>query len=388
MTIKSIKILGVKVSLISREAILPEIEALAADNRKHLITTPNPEFLLESRKDEEFLQILNRASLALPDGIGLKIAGWFKGVNLERCAGADLTRQLLALAEKREWPVAVINWHAGLSNKEAISQALKKHYPELKSLVKDERRGDYIFDISDLKHFQPKIIFSTLGAPYQEKLLARLLSRTTAAIAIGVGGSFDYLTGKAPRAPKLFRTIGLEWLWRLLLSPRKRLRRIYRAVAIFPLVFFREEVFSRIFYRPNVVGWLFKDGEVLLVNAKNGDNLDHWKLPQGGVEADESKQEALMREMAEELGTVNFEIIGQFANIYKYKWPREYRLGYKGQRQTLFILKYNGRKHDIKLSHENKGFKWVPINDLINEAEIIRRPSYALFLEKYREVTK
>ncbi len=385
MTTKFIKILGVKVSLIKREAVVKAVAAMIAGEKKHLITTPNPEILLESRKDEEFLHILNRSSLALPDGMGLKLAGWFKGYNLERYTGADLTQRLLSLAESNHWPVAVINWHAGLSNREEIARALKQRYPELRFLVKDERRGDYVFDISDLRHFQPKIIFSTLGAPYQEKLLFKLLPRTTAKLGIGVGGSFDYLTGKAPRSPKFFRSLGLEWLWRLSLAPRKRLRRIYRAVAIFPLVFFREEVFSRLFYRPNVVGWLFKDDEVLLVDAEDGDNGHHWKLPQGGVEADESKQEALMREMAEELGTVSFEIIGQFDNIYKYKWPRGYRLGYKGQRQTLFILKYHGHKKDIKLSHENKDFKWIKIADLIEAAEPIRRPSYALFLEKFKE---
>ena len=387
MVTKHIKILGIKVSLIKRDDIAKKIEFFMASEKKHLITTPNPEFLLESRKDEEFLRILNRASLALPDGIGLKFAGWLKGVNLDRFTGADLTKKLLSLAESNDWPVAIINWHAGLSNKDDINKALKKKYPALKFVVKDERRGDYVFDISDLKHFQPKIIFATLGAPYQEKLLVRLLPKTTAKIGVGVGGSFDFITGKVQRAPKILQTIGLEWLWRLSQSPRKRLRRIYRAVAMFPLVFFKEEVFSRLFYRPNVVGFLFKDDEVLLVDAEDGDGLNHWKLPQGGVEADEGRQEALMREMAEELGTVDFEIIGRFDNIYKYKWPREYRLGYKGQKQTLFVLKYNGRKNDIKLSDENKDYKWVKINNLLNEAELIRRPSYILFLEKYKQVT-
>jgi len=385
MAVKSIKILGIRVSIIKPAEVLKEIEAFVLGEKRHLITTPNPEFLLESRKDNEFFSILNKASLALPDGMGLKITAWFKGVNLERYTGADLSRDLLSLAETKHWPVAVINWHAGLSNAEDINKALRKKYPQLKFLVKDERRGDYVFDVSDLKNFQPKIIFCALGAPYQEKLLVRLLPKVGAKVGIGIGGSFDYLTDKAPRAPKFFRGLGLEWLWRLVLAPRKRFRRIYRAVAIFPLVFFKEEVFSRLFYRPNVVGFLYKGDEVLLVDAEENDGKNHWKLPQGGVEADESRQEALMREMAEELGTVDFEIMGHFNNIYKYKWPFQYRLGYKGQKQTLFILKYNGDKNGIKLSEENKDFKWVKISKLIDEAESIRRPSYYLFLSKYLE---
>ena len=118
------------------------------------------------------------------------------------------------------------------------------------------------------------------------------------------------------------------------------------------------------------------------------DDEDHWKLPQGGVEPDESKDEALLREMAEELGTADFSTIGRFENIYKYKWPRNKRIGYKGQKQTLFILRYGGAKNAIKLSRENKAYKWVKIDNLLAEAETIRRPAYALFIEKYRESLK
>lgn len=388
MPTKEIKILGVKISNLSQTEVLRSIESMTQGPGKHLIVTPNPEFLLETRKDEDFLYILNSASLSIPDGFGLKLMAWTKGYNLHRYAGAELTKDLLVLAQAREWPIAIINWHAGLSTAKDISSSLKKLYPNLKCLVKDERRGDYIFDISDLRSWQPKIIFSSLGAPYQEKLLVKLLDKNLAKVAIGVGGSFDYLTDKAPRAPKILRNIGLEWLWRLALAPRKRFRRIYRAVISFPIIFIKEEIFSRLFYRPNVVGWIFKDNEILLVNANDNDRQDHWKLPSGGVEADESKQEALMREMAEELGTVDFSILGRFNNIFKYKWPSEYRRGYKGQRQTLFVCQFNGRKNDIKLSRENKDYKWVKIDDLFKETEPIRHKAYELYLEKFREVAK
>lgn len=388
MKLKELKILGIKISVMPKAEVLPCLADLVVGEGRHLITTPNPEFLLASRKDDEFAYLLNKATLALPDGIGLKFAGWFKGVNLSRYAGADLTKELLATAENHDWPVAIINWHASLSSAADISQTLKKLYPALKFLVKDERRGDYVFDKSDLKHFKPKIIFSSLGAPYQEKLLWRLLKEVPAKLGVGVGGSFDYLTGKAKRAPRYWRLVGLEWLWRLIQAPSKRLRRIYNAVVVFPLAFFREEVFSRIFYRPNVVGFIFQGDEVLLTNADMHDDLDYWKLPQGGVEPDESKDEALMREMAEELGTADFQILGRFDNIYKYKWPVNRRIGYKGQKQTLFILRYGGVKNNIRLSRENKAYKWVKIDDLLTACEPLRRPAYALFIEKYKETVK
>lgn len=388
MVKKELKILGVKISLITRAEVLEKIKQFMAEDRKRQIVTPNPEFLLTARQDEDFCRILNEADLSVPDGIGLKFAGWFKGVNLTRYTGADLTKDLLALAEANGWRVAVINWHAGLSRAQDIAAAVKRLYPELKIMVKDERRGDYVFDLSDVRNFKAQILFVGLGAPYQEKLIAKILSKIPAKLGLGVGGSFDYLTGRVARAPRILSRLGLEWTWRLLRQPRQRLARIGRAVVVFPVIFLMEEVLRRFFYRRSVVGFLFQGNEVLLVNADNGDGFDHWKLPQGGADPLETKEAALWREMAEELGTVDFKIVGRFDNIYRYKWPSNYRMSYKGQKQTLFLLKYKGRKDNIKLSSESKDFKWVKIDELVREAELIRRPSYVLFLRRLKETVK
>ena len=383
-----LKILGVKISNLTRHQILSKIKDLMKQEGKWQITTPNPEFLLEARKDNDFLNLLNKAELALPDGIGLKFAGWCKGVNLHRYPGSDFVKDLLNLAQANDWRIAIINWHAGLSSGLVISKIIKKLYPNLKILVKDERRGDYVFDISDLKNFQPQIILSTLGAPYQEKIVAKLLPKTTAKLGVGVGGSFDFLTGKAHRAPKIFRMLGLEWLWRLLLNPKKRFRRIYNAVAIFPLLFVKEEIFTRFFYRPDVVAFVWQGDEVLLVSAEDSDKQNHWKLPSGGIEPDETPEEALIRELTEEINNTNFEILAKFVNIFKYKWPPAYRRGYKGQKQTLFICELRGDKNSIKLNFENTAYKWVKITDFIEASEPVHQEAYKLYLAKFKEITK
>ncbi|MBU4455056.1 WecB/TagA/CpsF family glycosyltransferase, partial [Patescibacteria group bacterium] len=240
---------------------------------------------------------------------------------------------------------------------------------------------------ASLQQFQPDVLFCALGAPWQEKFIYHNLpDLPSVKIAMGVGGAFDFLTGKIKRAPKLMRLIGMEWLWRLFMQPW-RAKRIYNAVIVFPAKFIKYRFINKWFYRKNVIGFIFNNkNQVLLVNWIKDD--DYWGLPQGGVDNGESEDDALRREIKEEIGISNFKILDKFKNIYKYKWPKGYtNRGYKGQRQTLFILKFNGDDNDIKLCPwEHKEWKWADINNLINEAHQVHQEAYKIFLEKFYEI--
>ena len=91
--------------------------------------------------------------------------------------------------------------------------------------------------------------------------------------------------------------------------------------------------------------------------------------------------------MKEEIGTNNFNILGKFKNIYKYKWPKNYSHGgYKGQKQTLYILEFKGDDSDIKLCYwEHKEWKWVNIENLTKEAHKVHQTAYKIFLEKFKD---
>jgi len=95
------------------------------------------------------------------------------------------------------------------------------------------------FLIADI--IQPDCIFVALGAPRQEEWIRDNISKyPTVKIAMGVGGSFDFISGRVRRAPIIFRNIGIEWLWRLAVQPW-RARRIFNAVIFFPLTVLREK---------------------------------------------------------------------------------------------------------------------------------------------------
>ena len=381
-------ILQVGLDNLSSDQLKAKIDQYLAGTEPRHIVTVNPEFLLEARSNEPFRQVLIKADLALADGFGLQIAALVKGSCLARHTGADLTRYLFALAAKEGRPVVIINWLHGLSSPEEITSSLKKLYPRLIFKIIAAERGETFLDQSTLTEFKAEIILCTLGAPFQDQLLAEILPQSQAKLGIGIGGSLDYLTGKAERAPKIFRQLGLEWLWRLSINPVARWQRIFAAVCRFPFYFILDDLIHPFLYRPNVVGFIHQDGEVLIVNSAK-ENRDFWKLPQGGVESGESLAAAIKREMYEELKLKDYQITKIYSSLFKYRWPANYSIrGYKGQSQSLCLLEYQGAKDAIVLDYENRDYKWVPIDDLTNQVDPVFEKAYTLFIEKYKQSQK
>lgn len=388
---KIIKILGVKIDKLTSKEVFEKIEEFLLSNKQYCIATLNPEILLEAQKDEEYFYILNNVDLSVVDGIGLKFAGLATGNNLERIPGADLTENILRIAEIKKLKIAILNWSGGLSKKEDIEKALIKKYSSLKFIAENIERDFTDFakteSLTSLQKFEPDILFVTLGAPYQEKFIYHNLNKIPSVkLALGVGGSFDFISGKIKRAPLIFQKLGVEWFWRLIMQSQ-RWKRIYNAIIIFPCKFIKWKFINRFFYRKNVVAFIFNNkNQVLIVNRTGND--DYWGLPQGGVDGKESSDDAILREMKEETNISSVDVLGKFKNVYKYKWPKDYtHSGYKGQRQTLYILKFNGENDEIKLSPwELKDWKWVEIDQLINKSDKLREEAYEIFLEKFYSV--
>ena len=211
-------ILGVDVQAITEEAILRETLEVFQVKKNLRIATVNPEYLLAEQGNAQFRESLQNADIRTVDGVGIQWVAWCRGVRLPRVTGADLLVALLALAESHSIPVVIYNKKESLSSETDIERALHQHYPKL--LV-----------TYNTKPLTYSLILCTYGAPEQELFLDTL---ETAGIKIGIGGALDYLTGKQKRAPRVLRGLGLEWLWRLILQP-KRLGRIWNAVIVFPI---------------------------------------------------------------------------------------------------------------------------------------------------------
>jgi len=246
MTYKNtvINILGVNISLLKKEDVINEINNFLISKNKHYINTPNPEIILKSLNDKNYKTILNRADISIADGFGIKLAGLTFKKNIPRITGADLVKDILKIAENKKYKIAVLNREKGLSSIKDIEISLKSAYPRLTFKVFNSKLDVNGDTLKEIYNFSPDILFVAFGAPYQEKFIYNNLDiLESVKLALGIGGTFDFLTGRIKRAPKILRIIGLEWLWRIFQAKGKRklwrLKRIFNAVIVFSYKFIK-----------------------------------------------------------------------------------------------------------------------------------------------------
>jgi N-acetylglucosaminyldiphosphoundecaprenol N-acetyl-beta-D-mannosaminyltransferase len=213
--------------------------------RAFRIFTPNPEILLFAREDTRYADVLRSADLALPDGTGVAIVQTLRnGRSVRRWPGVEIAALLLRLAAERGETVAFVGGTPKVAERSA---ARWRALPGLKvvtagagatigedGLAQPTDREDEI--VEAIRSASPTIVLVGLGAPKQERWIERHADDfPSVRIMIGVGGAFDMWAGSKRRAPRALRTLGLEWLWRLALEPR-RLPRILRATVVFPVL--------------------------------------------------------------------------------------------------------------------------------------------------------
>jgi N-acetylglucosaminyldiphosphoundecaprenol N-acetyl-beta-D-mannosaminyltransferase len=233
---EKIFLLGVGLTNTSEQEVLEFIvTGLGKSTKKYYIVTPNPELLVIADKNTQYKSILNGAELALPDGIGVMVAAKLLGRPLkQRIHGVDLMESLCREVSNR--PITVGFLGAGPSVAEQAVERLKKKYSGLRvGMVASEWS-------EELKVEKIDILFVAFGSPKQEIWIANNLNILPAKVIIGVGGSFDFISGKTPRAPTVLRNIGLEWLFRLIIQPW----RIKRQLSLIKFVFlvFKEKIKS------------------------------------------------------------------------------------------------------------------------------------------------
>ena len=241
---KRYAILGVGVDSLSSEEFLLRARTHLDSKSQSQIVTVNPEFIMEARANERFRTVLNAAPLALADGFGLIVASFilFSKNVFHRMAGVQATLLLAGIAAELDRSVYLVGAREGVAL--LAAETLKKRYPSLRivgaevgipfdsSKTPSEHTDDLLTRITTS---QPAILFVAFGAPKQEIWISENLSRMPSVkIAMGVGGTFDYLSGAVAYAPSWIRHCGLEWLYRLIREPH-RLNRIITATIRFPL---------------------------------------------------------------------------------------------------------------------------------------------------------
>lgn len=194
----------------------------------NLVVTLNAEMVMLAREDSEFNKIINKAELVVGDGSGIVWASKFIGSPLqERVTGIDLLTELLSNQDKG-YKFFFYGGAPGVV--ETAAEKMKEKYPYLSVVgvqhgyIESSAKDELIKQINILK---PDILCVALGAPKQEKWIWENRDRLGAKVAIGVGGSFDVLSGNKDRSPEYLKNNGLEWLYRVYKEP-KRVKRIMK----------------------------------------------------------------------------------------------------------------------------------------------------------------
>ena len=228
---ESVDLMGVPVSTVRSGEAMAWIAAWAASAKTRMVCTVNPEFIMRARRDRTFQKILERSDMNVPDGIGVVAAARLSQLPItERVAGVDLVQTICEQGSYRGWRIFLLGGAPGVAD-DAASR-LEAALPDLRIAGCSSASSDPRFDeatVADINAAGTQILLVAFGAPSQELWIERNRPRLRCGVAIGVGGTLDYLSGRVTRAPKLMGDMGFEWAFRLAMQPRR-----WRRMAVLP----------------------------------------------------------------------------------------------------------------------------------------------------------
>ncbi|PKM92712.1 MAG: glycosyltransferase, partial [Elusimicrobia bacterium HGW-Elusimicrobia-4] len=219
---QSIKILSTRIDNISLKDALILVDGFLTDGKSHQIITANPLMVFEAHENEKLKNIFDAAALVIPESAGIHWAAKFLKTPLkEKIPGIDFMLSLLEYAQQKNCSVFFLG-----ACEEVIKKAvgeIKKKYPELKITGFHNgyfrETGNEQEVISQIKSSGAEILFAGLNTPFQEIWLNKNLEKLGVKIAMGVGGSFDVLSGNLRRAPKWMIDRNIEWIFRVAQQP-------------------------------------------------------------------------------------------------------------------------------------------------------------------------
>lgn len=241
----SITILGCRLDALDADAATDRILRLAREGAGAQIITLGTEMVVHAQHDERYRDVVNACALSLCDTVGLLAVARSRGAQLrDRVTGVELIDHLCARAAQEGVPIFLFGGSPGVADRAA--QELERRYPGLR--IAGTRNGYFAADessriASEIKASGADLLFVGMGFPKQEYWLAEHLRETGCGAGIGVGGSFDVISGNVERAPERWRKLGLEWLYRLLKEPHRWRRQL--ALPHFVLLVAGESVRSR-----------------------------------------------------------------------------------------------------------------------------------------------
>lgn len=217
------EVLGTQVWAVTTDQALGWIREQIERRAPAYVVTLNGALLVQAARDPDLRALVNDAGLVTADGIGVLLAARILGIHLpERVAGIDLVTRLFAVAAEAGYRVFLVGGQPGVA--EAAAARMRARHPALRIAGAEHGffgAGEEDEVVSRIRAARPDVLLVALGAPRQEQWMRRWRAALDVPVAVGVGGSFDVLAGRVPRAPQWMQRAGLEWLHRVLREPRR-----------------------------------------------------------------------------------------------------------------------------------------------------------------------
>lgn len=231
--------------LTMQEAVGRLHEMVLLSDKQYIVTTVNPEFVVDAQHDPEFKAVLKKADLSLPDGFGVQLAVGAP----ERLSGVDVIQKMFEHSSLQGPTLRVFLLGARHEVAEKAGRVLEKRYSNVRVVGVYEgphfvrgKDGDLVIRAEIIRRVSDEpvdLLLVAFGHGKQEKWIARNLPYLPVKVAMGVGGAFDYLAGAVPRAPGWARNLGCEWLFRLVVQPW-RVKRQWKLLYFLWLVLFSQ----------------------------------------------------------------------------------------------------------------------------------------------------
>ena len=230
-----IDFLGIRIDNLTMDEAVHTILTRAEGPEASQLSFVNADCVNISYRDADYRNILRNSSVVLADGIGVKLAGRILNTNIrQNVNGTDLFPRLCAELEQKQLGLFLLGGKPGVAAD--VAAWIHKNYPLVR--VAGHRHGFFTPEetpdvLAQIRQSGANILLVAFGAPRQEKWIANHLNEVGAKVAMGVGGLFDFYSGRIARAPQWVREIGMEWFYRFMQEPRRMWRRYFVGNAVF-----------------------------------------------------------------------------------------------------------------------------------------------------------
>lgn len=220
---RSVNLLNVSITPVSMSEAMDKVEAFIASRKPHMIVTSDTSIIVRAQDDPEFFNIVNEADMVTADGIGVVLSARLLNLPIfERVSGVDMVEGMCRLSSEKGYRIFFLGAAPGIA--EEAARQLGERYPGL--VIAGTHHGYFKDDeeeqvVEAICQSEADMLFVAFGIPRQEKFIRRYMDRMQVPVCIGVGGSLDVYAGTVKRAPAWLQRMGLEWLYRTALQPKR-----------------------------------------------------------------------------------------------------------------------------------------------------------------------